>query len=256
MLEISPDIKFEKNLCRLQIGNLRKTRPLVESDSKFHVGHIYKEIKLLFQQVQVEDADRITDGMFDEVERIHGIPLLLNTLILECIRHNCAPVFLRDVIDHYDSNGDISGVKLLISLNRIRRTIWEFNILEKVENIEEMCSIWSFRRCVFEMECMHEVRPALYTPAMLITKMLTKTNHYPKLDEFATNSMLVFDMLHEEVLEGQSGNTEDKENFSFDHIQSSMLLECIKSLGIDIDTENISNFDETNKLKKRSYSRI
>lgn len=256
-------ISFDEKLCRLQINNLRKTRPLVESECKFHIGHIYREIEYQFDQIslkllseEMSDAEtevilsvpEFSKKLFTQTDSITGTPGLINTLIHECIKHNCSPRFLRDVIDQYDSNGEVSGVRLLLALNRLRRGIWEYNILERVECIEENYLHWSFRKCVFEMECIHEVKPTLYNRTTLVTKLLFKANHHPRLDQFASNSMLIFDMLHDEFLERPSPN--EGVGFSFDLVGSNTLLDCIKSLGIDIDAENFRAAVDSTKKRK------
>jgi hypothetical protein len=261
-------VTFDDKLCRLQINNLRKTRPLVESECKFHVGHIYREIEYELNQIGLkiiteEAADQDLDAnnafsgsspsnfvrdLFMQTDAITGTPGLINTLIHECIKHNCSSRFLRDVIDQYDSNGEVSGVRLLVALNRLRRGIWEFNILERVECIEENYLYWSFRKCIFEMECIHEVKPTLYNRTTTVTKLLYKANHHPRLDQFASNSMLIFDMLHDEFLERSSPS--DSAGFSFDLVDSRTLLDCIKSLGIDIDAENYGLVMEDAKKRK------
>lgn len=250
-----PDnVIFDDKLCRLQTNNLRKTRPLVESECKFHIGHIYREIEYEFDQVVLRISDgsshnELTKQLFSETQSIIGAPGLLNSLVHECIRHNCSSQFLRDVIDQYDSNGEVSGMRLLVALNRLRRGIWEYNILERVECIEENYLLWSFRKCVFEMECMHEVKPSLYNRTTLVTKLLFKSNYYTRIDKNASNSMLIFDTLHDEFLD--SGNTSnDRIGFSFDQVSSIALLECIKNLGIDIDEENYV-YADFSTLKKR-----
>jgi hypothetical protein len=250
-----PPVVFDEKLCRLQINNLRKTRPLVESECKFHIGHIYREIEYEFDQAGLHTEDgqnysQLCQELFSEIKSIFGAPGLINTLVHECIRHNCSSQFLRDVIDQYDSNGEVSGMRLLVALNRLRRGIWEYNILERVECIEENYLMWSFRKCVFEMECIHEVKPALYNRTTLVTKLLNKANHHPRLDQFASNSMLIFDMLHDEFLETVNAPN-DGIGFSFDLVGSNALLDCIKSLGIDIDEENYvyANMDTSKKRR-------
>lgn len=237
------DVTYDEKLCRLQINNLRKTRPIVESESKFHIGHIYREIQYEFEQISLrvnldpeesEDVD-FAKSLFSQTDTIIGAPSLINTLIHECIKHNCSPQFLRDVIDQYDSNGEVSGMRLLVALNRLRRGIWEYNILERVEYIERMYSTWSFRKCVFEMEAINEVKPSLYNRPTLITKLLFKSNHYPKLENESSNSMVIFDKLHDEFLESSSANS-DKEVFSFNLISSTMLLDCMRRAGLDVDS--------------------
>lgn len=254
------NIEFDDKLCRLQINNLRKTRPIVQSECKFHIGHIYREIKYQFDQINFKlkpsnaisdiqldsDLEKFMNDLFLETNIIMNTPGLINTLMHECIKHNCSAQFLRDVIDQYDSNGEVSGMRLLVSMNRLRRGIWEYNILERVECIEENYLHWSFRKCVFEMEAIHEVKPALFNRTTLVTKLLYKANHHQKLDEFASNSMLIFDMLHDDFLESTEPN--DVLGFSFELVHSSTLLDCIKSLGIDIDSENI-NYNDAKRRK-------
>lgn len=258
MLEFPSGVVYDDKLCRLQINNLRKTKPLVESECKFHIGHIYGEIGYEFDQIGMkigtDDTNKSIQSLlkilFSETESIIGVTGLINTLVFECIKHNCSPHFLRDVIDQYDSNGEVSGMRLLVSLNRMRRSIWEYNILERVECIEDNYLNWSFRKCVFEMECMHEVKPSLYTRTTVVTKLLNKSNYCPRLDQFASNSMLIFDLLHDDFLETMT-TSNDRIGFSFDNVDPSTLLDCIKSLGLDIDTEN---YTFTNPHSKQNVS--
>ena len=238
-------VAYDEKLCRLQINNLRKTKPLVESECKFHIGHIYQELEYQFDQIglrsveseQQPDIAEVIEKIFKQTDGIVGVPGLLNTLVLECIKHNCSSQFLRDVIDQYDSNGEISGMRLLVSLNRLRKGIWEYNILERVECIEENLLRWSFRKCVFEMTCLNEVKPSLYNPTTIVTKLLHKANYHPRLDQFASNSMLIFDLLHDEFLDNMT-SPNDSIGFSFELVTPSALLDCIKSLGLDIESEN------------------
>lgn len=254
MLEF-PHVTFNKKHCRQQINSLRKCRSSVECNNKFHISHIYKQLQKLFQLIHLEVNDTLYKYLFSEIDRIDGIPNLINALILECIRYNCSPHFLRNVIDQYDSNGDISGTRLLISINRLRRSIWEYNILERVECIESMFYTWSFRKCIFEMECVNEVKPSLYSRATIVTKILHKANMHPlSLDQFATNSMLIFDMLHDEFLEDQNNQDDDKISFSFDNISTPVLLDCIKSLGLDVNSNIDVCLDMINENKKRKIT--
>lgn len=258
MMKFPSEIIYDEKLCRLQINNLRKTKPLVQSECKFHVSHIYQELEYQFDQIglKINDPDNnlllsdIIAKIFSQTDAIIGVPGLLNTLVLECIKHNCSPQFLRDVIDQYDSNGEINGMRLLVSLNRLRKGIWEYNILERVECIEENFLKWSFRKCVFEMKCLHEVKPSLYNTTTMVTKLLHKANHHPQIDEFASNSMLIFDLLHDEFLDNLS-SPNDGIGFSFDLIGPIALLECIKCLGLDIDSENTAYLSEENSKKRK-----
>lgn len=251
-MQFPEDIIFDAELCDLQVNKLRKSKPLVTSECKFHIGHIYREIGYQLEQIGAKlsddsDIEDLKQQLFLETGSITGTPSPINLLVHECIRHNCSFHFLRDVIDQYDSNGDVSGMKLLVALNRLRRGIWEYNLLERVELIEENYLKWSFRKCVFEMECINEVKKTLYNRSTMITKLLHKANHHKKLDPYASNSMLIFDMLHDEFLE-QSANDLNVP-FSFEMISSSTLLDCIKSLGIDIDSEN-KEYDIENSSKR------
>lgn len=256
-MQFPEKLVYDEKLCRMQINNLRKTKPLVESDCKFHIGHIYQELGYEFEQIGLkfgdesveDDVESTLEKLFSQTESITGAPGLLNTLVHECIRHNCSAQFLRDVIDNYDSNGEVSGMRLLVALNRLRRGIWEYNILERVECIEENYLMWSFRKCVFEMESIHEVKNSLYNRTTMVTKLLYKANHHPRLDQFASNSMLIFDMLHDEFLEA-SGTRSDGVGFSFDLVGSAVLLDCIKSLGIDIDADNYGYMVEVAKKRR------
>lgn len=246
------NVTYDKKLCDLQVNNLRKTKPLVISECKFHIGHIYREIGYQMEQIclkiaDVPDISDLKEQLFSQTGTITGTPGPINLLVHECIRHNCSVHFLRDVIDQYDSNGEVSGMKLLVALNRLRRGIWEYNLLERVELIEENYLRWSFRKCVFEMECINEVKKSLYNRSTMITKLLQKANHHKKLDPYASNSMLIFDMLHDEFLEQHSSDLTVP--FSFEMIGSSTLLDCIKSLGIDIDSEN-SEYASENDYKR------
>lgn len=257
MMRFPSDVLFDQKLCRLQINNLRKTKPLVESECKFHVGHIHQDIQYQFHQIGLRLVEPEQDAAYDELIQklfkqtgvIVGVPGLINSLVLECIKHNCSAPFLRDVIDQYDSNGEISGMRLLISLNRLRKGIWEYNILERVECIEENFLRWSFRKCVFEMTCLNEVKPSLYNQTTIVTRLLHKANYHPKLDQFASNSMLIFDLLHDEFLDNMT-SPNDGVGFSFELVGPSAMLDCIKSLGLDIESGNHSYLEE-DILKKR-----
>lgn len=261
MMKFPSGVQFDEKLCRLQINNLRKTKPLVQSECKFHVSHIYQELEYHFEQIGLKLPDSeagesdqalsdIIQKLFTQTDAIIGVPSLLNVLVHECIRHNCSVQFLRDVIDQYDSNGEISGMRLLVALNRLRRGIWEYNILERVECIEENLLVWSFRKCVFEMKCLHEVKPSLYNNTTIVSKILYKSNHHPRLDPFASNSMMIFDLLHDEFLDNISGSS-DNVGFSLDLIGTSSLLDSIKTLGLDIDSPNVTYLDSDLNPKKR-----
>lgn len=253
-MQFPGNVKFDNKLCTLQINNLRKTKPLVTSECKFHIGHIYREIGYQLDQIFMEvggstGLDDLKQQLFSQTKMITGAPGPINLLVHECIGHNCSPQFLRDVIDQYDSNGEVTGMKLLVALNRLRRGIWEYNLLERVELIEENYLRWSFRKCVFEMECINEVKKSLYNRPTMITKLLQKSNHHKQLDPYASNSMLIFDMLHDEFLELAASDSVGIP-FSFELIGSSTLLDCIKSLGIDIESENYQESHEYNKRRR------